>query len=375
MPSEPTTPKATNSVPGSTEEKLAIEWTHYECVDVLNERGEQDVVEREHLYSVEVLQPERGKVIAEYCDRVMDYYFEHKDQRYAVFSKRDGSFYAVQTNVMIPDECEIEMRAVELEGIGVEPSLGWEVSIRVYNTSRWDLLPNQHLRERTAPAEEWLADLEGSLLPVLRERESDLAGKFRVFEKNLGVRLEDAPIDEYDVWYWAYAAVVKYEVGELWTNMKRAESQWQAIKWKLDRHLKAGQRMGISLYAPWIGIPHWLETRRYRNEAAEAETAFRQSQEQERTIQQLTDEDHIQKEIEEKNCQMLVAQELMSEIKVVSSRIQDAEEIVAYLRERKGFSVSLEESIVVGRRLEIVPRKSMSEQLSRREHVAPRIRI
>ncbi len=373
MPSEPVTPKANNSVPESVEERQKFEWTHYDYVDEQNEWGEPDVVEHEYLYSADIVPPERGKVISEYWHHVMDCCVEHKDQRYAVFSKRDGTFYAVRTDVRIPEECEVEMRAVELEG--VEPSLGWEVFIRVYETTRWVPLPNQHLRERTAPAEEWLAEVKGSLLPALRLRELDLTEEFRVYEKNLGVRLEDAPIDESEVWYWAYSAVVKFEFGELGTKTKCAESQWKAMRSKLDDHLEVGQRLGLSLYAPWIGIPHWLKTRRYRNEAAEAETAFLAAREQQRTIDQLLDEGQIQEEIEEKNRQMLVAQDLKIEIEAVSSKIRKAEGLVAYLLERKGFPVTLEESIVAGRRLETVPRKAISEQFSRRENGALRIRV
>ncbi len=373
MPSEPVTPKADNSVPESIEEKLEFEWTHYEYVDEWNEWGDREVVDCEYLYSAEIVQPEPGKVISEYCDRVMDCRIEHKNQQYTVFSKRDGTFYAVRTNVRIPEECQFEMRAVELEG--VEPSLGWEAYIRVYETSRWVRLPNQHLRERIAPAEEWLADVEGSLLPALRVRERDLTGNFRVYEKSLGVRLEDAPIDESEVWFWAYAAVVKCEFGEVRTNMERAELRWQAKKAKLDHHLKAGQRTGLSLYAPWIGIPHWLKTRRYRNEADEAETVFLASREQQRAVSKLLDEGQVQEEIEEKNRQMLLAQDLKSEINAVSSKISEAEGLVAYLCERKGFPVTLEESIVAGRRLETVPRKAISEQFSPRENVAPRMRL
>lgn len=373
MSSEPITPKPNNSVPESIDEKLEFEWTRYEYGDEWNQWGDREIVDREYLYCADIVQPEPGKVLSEYGTRVMDCCIEHKEQHYAVFSKSYESFYAICTKVIIPEKCDVEMRAVELEGAG--PSLGWEVYIRVYGGKRWHLLPNQHLRVRTAPAEEWLNAVEGSILPVLMAREADAVEELRVHEEKMGVRLEDVALDEAQVWFWAYSSVVNCDIDEVRANLKRTESRWEAVKMQLNNHLEAEKEMGLSLYAPWIGIPHWLKTRHYRNEAAETEMAFLTVQEQWRALQRLTDEPKIQTEIEEKALQMQRAQESRIEIQAVSSQIRKAEELAGYLRERKGFPVTLEESAIAGRRLETVPRMITSELFTQRENACLGIRM
>lgn len=134
----------------------------------LDEDGFPEEIQVQRSVSARIIEPEPGKVIE---SPVFLWGSEHQGSHYALLGKT-GDYHAIRTDAVrvTDDHQSYRMRTVVLDEPG--RPLAWEV-LRRDTQGVWRPLEDQHLRPRTALAEEWLAEI-GPVLTRVTAQERQL---------------------------------------------------------------------------------------------------------------------------------------------------------------------------------------------------------
>ncbi|WP_371070072.1 hypothetical protein, partial [Salmonella enterica] len=92
-----------------------------------------------------------------------------------------------------------------------------------------------------------------------------------------------------------------------------AELQRNSVATSLREHSDAGQRLGLSIYAPWIGIPHWRKTLWHRGRLKQATDHWTRAREKVHELQRTADSPKVRESIGQGAKDLLAAQKLRRE--------------------------------------------------------------
>lgn len=147
-----------------------IEFDHfyYEYTGLVDGRRDPNAVEQWRLCRAEIQTPQAGRTIR---GTIFESTYDDDDAHHLIFAA-DKGYLAIRTEVYLPKSVLhfYQARAVALDEPGCP--VVWEI-LEKNELGIWTPIPGQHLRSRTASAEQWLQEL-GQPLAWLRDNERRL---------------------------------------------------------------------------------------------------------------------------------------------------------------------------------------------------------
>lgn len=209
---------------GSQSADKWIEFDHYRFIARGGgEDSDPEVFDVCYRYRAKVANPEEGRVVE---GKVHNWQYEDDGAQYAILDSKSG-YLAVRTNLhVLPTySCYSQMRSVALDEPG--RPLAWEV-YRKNDFGAWTPIEGQHLRPRTAKAEDWLQAVSHPL-DRLKEREQELLeGRAQLLKTN-GQTPDQRGMDP------GYPVVVRMNEWELNQKLKPFDQALAAVNKEIAR--------------------------------------------------------------------------------------------------------------------------------------------
>ena len=275
---------------------------------------------------------------------------------YCLVVASEGVCHACRVDraVQIPAGTSVQLRAVTL---AQPPAPAWEVHARRLS-SQYELVPGQHCPPRTAPAEQWLQEIEAGLLPQLVAQEEHLRA-----ERS---RDEDArqlinPAGESELPYGTALALARKEVlGPAYVRVCRGaqaaehRSTQAAVAWHIHNHVppeaKTGRRQ------PWAWIARWRKGRRLQRHVKQSQAWRLRAEAQRRRLEQVANTPEIAARLEQRARQLQETDRVLTRQLAAAGRAErsalrqlvEAQYLIQYLQRRPGAQVTLHQTAVQG---------------------------
>jgi hypothetical protein len=353
---------------------LTFEWHESALGPPLDASGEAVPVETRHQAAAVILAPKPGQVIQEPYQSFVRWRQAHAGGHY-VLLKRDDGYVALRSDVAVgPREAtRVELRAVNLDG--PQPALGWEVYTQGSH-GVWEPVEGQHLHPRTASAGKWLDELENIVLPKLIAQRTEVVAQYHkaATRSPVACHPEGRPLNYDTALSLTRNAVLGCNYDEAHAMAYSAELQLQAVTARLREHVEAGHRLGLSRYTPWVGLPRWHQSIRHRSGVKQASEDWTRAVEKVRELQSAAESPRISERIERGAKELLAAQTWRREADRAVRKVAAAQQLIAELRQRPGALITLEQTLIQGRRAQTVPQWPAAERLSPRFNQTPTVR-
>ena len=319
-------------------------------------------------YTATIIEPEIGKRIN---GKVLCWQVQHNDLFYAVMDS-GGDYVAIRTDVYLSSIGHqwYEMRSVVL----VEPNrpLAWEVGFK-NRKDAWQPVEGQHLRPRTAPAEEWLMDV-GTALNGLLNQHRDLVAERSILTRNLCPNHLNEPV------------AGSLQQGPLSPRTSPCENDLQDLtrvaKERVDGAIQSlSQHHLASQSIPRWNLPrrfsHWFQAFplywQLRKEKAGLKEAIQDMACLEHSGYPSENHDSVQ--TSQQQLRHPTVDTIDQELKLVTTGIRHANELTHYLQRNCGSPVTLIQTIVAERRAEILPTQPAINHISPHVTRSHRMRI
>ena len=297
----------------------------------------------------------------------------HEGRNYVVL-KHEGGYVALRSDVALrPREAtRVELRAVTLDG--PQPTLGWEVYAQSPHGG-WEPVEGQHLHPRTAPAGQWLEELENIVLPKLTAQRTELVAQYHKASSLSPVAChpEGRPLNYDAALSLSRNAVLGCNYDDAHAAAYSAELHLTTVANRLREHLEKGQRLGLAAYQPWVAIPRWQQSFRLHGRVKRATADWTEAVTKVRELQEAAESPKVSASIEQGAKNLLAAQKFKREADRAVRKVAEAQQLVTQLRQRPGALITLEQTLIQGRRAQTVPKWQAAELLSPRFNQAAKI--
>lgn len=372
-PLEQNPPQDLAVVPKAPEPFVNFEWHEQVFGSRRDEYGEPELVETIHQVNAAIQEPQPGEVIQEPHQAVVRWCHPHEGRNYVVL-KHEGGYVALRSDVALrPREAtRVELRAVTLDG--PQPTLGWEVYAQSPHGG-WEPVEGQHLHPRTAPAGQWLEELENIVLPKLTAQRTELVAQYHKASSLSPVAChpEGRPLNYDAALSLSRNAVLGCNYDDAHAAAYSAELHLTTVANRLREHLEKGQRLGLAAYQPWVAIPRWQQSFRLHGRVKRATADWTEAVTKVRELQEAAESPKVSASIEQGAKNLLAAQKFKREADRAVRKVAEAQQLVTQLRQRPGALITLEQTLIQGRRAQTVPKWQAAELLSPRFNQAAKI--
>ena len=249
---------------------------------------------------------------------------------------------------------------VQLQAVALENSStpAWEVHVRRLGT-QYELLPGQHCQPRTRPAEEWLKEIQASILPELTAQHSRVRTERTAHETQ---RQRINPAGQPELLYPTAVALARREVlGPAYTQVcqavQAAEQRSTEAALALHRHQKLAPHDPTARRRPWDWIRRWREGRSLRRQLQQARGAHQRLEAQRRQSERAANQPETIARVEQEARRLLETDRALARQcgtaalaeRRASLRLAEAQKLIQYLERRLGSQATLHCTLVQGR--------------------------
>ena len=249
---------------------------------------------------------------------------------------------------------------VQLQAVALEHQAApvWEVHVRHLGT-QYELVPGQHCRPRTVPAEQWLKEIQAGILPELTAQVDRFGAERSGYEVE---RQRTNPAGQPELLYATALAMVRREVlGPAYATVCRAaqaaerRSAQAAVALHLHHHVQPNPKTARP--SPWDWIRRWRKDHRLRQHLKQARAWQQRAESQRRRLERAANAPDTTARIEKEARGLMetdraLARQLATvarEERSATLRLAAAQNLIQYLQRRSGSLVTLQESLVKGR--------------------------
>ena len=249
---------------------------------------------------------------------------------------------------------------VQLQAVALEHQAApvWEVHVRHLGT-QYELVPGQHCRPRTVPAEQWLKEIQAGILPELTAQVDRFGAERSGYEVE---RQRTNPAGQPELLYATALAMVRREVlGPAYATVCRAaqaaerRSAQAAVALHLHHHVQPNPKTARP--SPWDWIRRWRKDHRLRQHLKQARAWQQRAESQRRRLERAANAPETTARIEKEARRLMetdrsLARELATAARAERGATQwlaEAQNLIHYLQRRSGSPVTLQETLVKGR--------------------------
>ena len=300
-----------------------------------------------------ITEPQPGQVITGFV--VSHWQGPHGEYCLVVASAGVCHACRVDPVVLLQPANRVQLQAVALEH---QAAPVWEVHMRHLGT-QYELLPGQHCQSRTAPAEQWLQEIQANPLPKLT------AELERVHAERLGhetQRQRINPEGQPELQYATALTLARKEVlgaayAQVCEAVRAAERRSIEAAVTLHLHKKVKPNSSTVLPRPWDWWRRWREGRTLCQHLKLARGSHQRLEAQRRQLERAANEPGTITRVEQEAHRLVKADRALSQQLVTVTReerranrqLDEARKLVQYLECRLGSQVTLQCPLVKGR--------------------------